>query len=325
MKKISTLVLFLIYLQVSAQQKYQHDCSGIWISSEVAHEYCWFDTLCPFVSIDTSDLNNIWQIGMPQKIMFNTAYSSPKTILTDTLNSYPNNNDSYFDISLPTIINSSYSFSTSTTISFMHRINTDTMKDGGYIEVKYHKDSAWVNIAYDTLLSSQYIMFNCENLYETHDTLFNGQTGFSGSSDWVNTKLQWIWVMLVKEYPPDSIYLRFHFISDDINTNKDGWMIDNLEMIEYAPFGSLEELNSENLISVSPNPVSESALVEIKTKNNETYTAELYDIFGQKTAAFPEIKNNTFTIERGTHKSGIKFLVVKNENKIIAVSKIIFL
>lgn len=124
---------------------------------------------------------------------------------------------------------------------------------------------------------------------------------------------------------PDSIYLRFHFISDSINTSKDGWMIDNLDMIEYNQTGSIQENPSENLISVSPNPVSESAVVEIQIKGNDTYTGELYNIFGQKLKDFPEIINNTFTIERGIHESGIKFLVLKNESKILAVKKIIFL
>jgi len=324
MKKLVVLFFVLLSTAMFAQNKQQHYCSGIWASVEIAHEYCWFDTLCPYVNIDTSNHSNIWQNGMPQKTIFSAAYSAPKAMVTDILNPYPNNNDSYFDISLPTIIDSSYFFSSNTTLSFMHRINTDTMKDGGFIEVKYHKDSAWVNIAYDSLLSAKHIMFNCENLYSIQNTLFNGQAGFSGSSGWINTKLQWIWVMLVKEYPPDSIYLRFHFISDDINTNKDGWMIDNLEMIEYEAFGSLEEINAENLISISPNPVSESAVVEIKIQGEETYTAELYNIFGQKIKEFPEIKNNRFTIEHGNCKSGIYYLILKKGNNLFASKKIIF-
>jgi len=38
-----------------------------------------------------ADSNNIWQIGIPCKIFFNSAYSEPLAILTDTINltAYP--------------------------------------------------------------------------------------------------------------------------------------------------------------------------------------------------------------------------------------------
>ncbi|HNW90628.1 MAG TPA: T9SS type A sorting domain-containing protein, partial [Bacteroidales bacterium] len=96
------------------------------------------------------------------------------------------------------------------------------------------------------------------------------------------------------------------------------------EIIEYEQSGSLKEINSENLIFVSPNPVSESAVVEIKIQGKETYTAELYNIFGQKIKEFADIKNNRFTIERGNCESGMYFLILKKEDSILASKKILF-
>lgn len=332
MKKFLTLGFLLIALQITAQEKMTHNCGYISYGAGggvIAKEYCWFDTTSSFIVIDTSNPSNIWQIGKPQKPILNAALTGTNVIITDTVNNYPVNNHSYFDFIFPITNNGIPIFSMNMCISFKHKINTDTMMDGGYIEIKYHKDSAWNNIAYDTLHYSNMnfpMFFNCENLYGINDTLFNGTPGFSGTTNWVRTQMQWIWMVPVKsEYYPDTLQLRFHFISDGIEMNKEGWMIDSLEITEYDPGSSIEENPSENPISVSPNPVLESAVVEIKINNNETYTAELYNIFGQKTAEFPKIKNNTFTIERGTHESGIKFLVVKNESKIIAVKKIIFL
>jgi hypothetical protein len=47
------------------------------------------------IYIDTiSNQDNIWQVGQPNKIIFNTAYSEPNAIITDTSNHYPTNDTS---------------------------------------------------------------------------------------------------------------------------------------------------------------------------------------------------------------------------------------
>ena len=38
---------------------------------------------------DTTHGTNVWQIGQPQKTVFNQAYSLPNALMTDTINSYP--------------------------------------------------------------------------------------------------------------------------------------------------------------------------------------------------------------------------------------------
>ena len=50
------------------------------------------DTL---ISFDTSSIN-VWQIGVPNKIIFDTSYSPNRAILTDTINAYPPNDTSVF-------------------------------------------------------------------------------------------------------------------------------------------------------------------------------------------------------------------------------------
>ena len=44
--------------------------------------------------IDSGNVNNIWQIGKPQKSVFNAAHSAPNALLTDTVNHYPVNDTS---------------------------------------------------------------------------------------------------------------------------------------------------------------------------------------------------------------------------------------
>ena len=47
------------------------------------------------IIIDTiSNPDNIWQIGVPSKTIFDSAYSLTHAIVTDTLNAYPVNDTS---------------------------------------------------------------------------------------------------------------------------------------------------------------------------------------------------------------------------------------
>ena len=50
--------------------------------------------------IDTSVAGNIWQIGKPHKTIFDSAYSRPDAIVTDTIHDYPANNLSTFAIKI---------------------------------------------------------------------------------------------------------------------------------------------------------------------------------------------------------------------------------
>ena len=63
-----------------------------------AIDSCHFESPCNLIVLDTSIIGNIWQIGSTTKPFFNAAHSPTKAIMTDTLNVYPPNNQSYFDI-----------------------------------------------------------------------------------------------------------------------------------------------------------------------------------------------------------------------------------
>lgn len=175
--------------------------------------------------LDTSR-NNIWQIGKPHKPFFYQALSLPYAIVTDTVSPYKVSNHSYFDLKIPgrymDII-----------IGFKHKYQTDSGIDGGYIQISEDKGKNWVNIR-----NYNCLQFNSENLYTTKDSLQGGEPGFSGqSNEWINTRFQIIWMMPVKTDWIDTVMFRFSFISDSIQTNKDGWLIDDI-LVSVADLGS---------------------------------------------------------------------------------------
>lgn len=187
-----------------------------------------------FISLDTIQ-NNIWQIGEPQKNIFNAAYSPSRAILTDTIQSYSNNNHSYFQVmvtqqNLPFPI-----FPLSIFLEFKHKINSDSLKDGGYITVSYNKGATWENVINSNPPFFGFYMNT--NIYSQNDSLINGQVGFSGTdTTWKTTNIGWPLMGVKSSAQYDTILFRFNFISDSIQTNKDGWMIDDIRL--YGVFYS---------------------------------------------------------------------------------------
>ena len=209
---------------------------------------CNFENTFSMIKLDTS-MQNIWQIGQPSKQVFNSSYSYENALITDSLSPYPIARNSYFDVVLPN------SYGPNLIISFKHRFHSDTLIDGGYIECSYDMGETWTNVVYDFIVNHP-DDFRSENLYTEYDTLKGGIPGFSGSSSsWIETKLQWVFFYPVKANYADTFLLRFHFMSDSVQTNKDGWIIDDF-LISYADFGSgISELDASN-IQLFPNPTN---------------------------------------------------------------------
>ncbi|PKP21877.1 MAG: hypothetical protein CVU05_05910 [Bacteroidetes bacterium HGW-Bacteroidetes-21] len=154
--------------------------------------------------IDTSQTESIWIIGQPSKIFFDSAYSVTHAILTDSLNYYPPNNNSYFDL---IIKNCSPYWWGEGIISFWHKYDTDTLRDGGYIEISYDGGNSWKNIIDD----NTYMDFIPTNFYTHSDTLFDSTPAFSGhSDDWQYSQIYWFWDAMTKPVF-DSLIVRFNF------------------------------------------------------------------------------------------------------------------
>ncbi len=153
-----------------------------------------FENLCNYLSIDTS-AQNIWEIGTPSQYFLDSAYTFDKAIMTDTNDFYPINNVSYFDLifdfgQFPFYYHQYNSWG----LSFKHKFDTDTLKDGDFITVSFDNRSSWYNIIeyidqvyYGDLILCTFPSPNENGLYGFLDTLTQGQYGFSGRSDGWNT------------------------------------------------------------------------------------------------------------------------------------------
>lgn len=265
MKRFSTLFCFLFLASTYGQ--IDPGCGIIGLDA------CDLEDRCTLISIDSTVLYD-WQIGIPNKPFFDSAMSKPMAILTDTVKPYSPNTLSRFELKIPNLafINMIFGFS--------HKYQTDTLTDGGYIEISHDNGVTWKNVMlYDSVYHP--IHFFTENMYSSTDSLIDGNIGFSGkSNNWVHSRIQWIWAFPIKTIP-DTIRLRFNFISDSIQTNKAGWMIDDIH-ISWAWFNSINEHFNDDQVKIFPNPSEGILNFDIDEVVPLPMALTIYDLMGNK-------------------------------------------
>jgi hypothetical protein len=312
MKHITTILACLIMFPAlsgfSQLPLNPGDTLGIWTVIS-------FDQPTPYITIDPA--GNLWQIGAPQKTFFSEAYTAPNAMVTDTINLYPADNHSSFTLAVGGFNMNEWYYIYDIFLDFRHKFDTDTLKDGGYIQVSWDKGITWMNIIHDTVYwevtpGTTWDPGNI-SLYSESDTLYNGEFGFSGNSGgWIHTSMTWhlIPVKSQMDFPPDTMLIRFNFISDNTDNPHEGWMIDQIRLFSIdLGSGICEDGTSHS--HVAPNPMkTSSAVILDNTYQNVSY--ELTDMQGRVV----ERKNlgtcDEFSINRGTLLPGLYLLNISS-------------
>jgi hypothetical protein len=256
MKITSFLVTFVLYIHLNAQID---PFLGI-----VQMDACDFTDTCAYVVIP-DPANNLWVRGESQKT---TLTHNDKVMITDSVYTYPNGTSASFEVHWPAW--QQYPFSL--IMSFHHSMDSDSLLDGGIIEVSRDYGASWTNVIED----QTNMLFLSNQLYTSSDTLFTGEKGFSGTFVDRYTEIEWVWMFPIKDIPTDTMYYRFRFISDSINNQKEGWMISDIAF-SYADLGTgLEELSLFDF-SIAPNP--SNGLIEVNSAS-EMEKAILRDLNG---------------------------------------------
>ena len=280
MKGIITILFFVIGTAAYAQQPYVY-----------YFEPPYNAQTGEFV-LDSSNHIGSWQIGRPYKTVFKSAKSAPNAIVTDTLNSYPINDTSVFVFKVDNYYYSQtpvgpkwYIFAG---IQFDYKLDIDS---GEIVKVELATDSGnhWVDLLKE-------------------DTTYG--IGWSGdkpdftksTTDWKRFAAyfhQWAFASQGNDnskYPhifnTDSTYIRFTFISDSVQTNKDGWMIDNLYLGQYST--NIETIANNNLISIYPNPAKDYIYIKANYNYYAQAEATIYNLQGQEVYSTRNIPANGY-------------------------------
>ncbi|OFX32979.1 MAG: hypothetical protein A2X08_09310 [Bacteroidetes bacterium GWA2_32_17] len=300
MKKIITFLIILISFTFAKGQSYQY-CTG-------------FETPDLFITIDSL---GIWKIGHPSKIVFNTNIEGNKSIMTDTLNPYPINDTSSFEITMHLIgFMAEVNFFD---IELTHRFDTDSLLDNCLIDLSIDGRISWFNVLSDTLS-----LYPNSHYFYSLGTYINGYLPISGNSqDWVvSTFRKDIWQNW--SIPNiDSVIIKFTFISDSIQTNKDGWQIDYLCLTE-THYGTIKELSSlNNFANIFPNPAYQELTFIFDNSFHQPFNLTIENAYGKN--VFQKLNNTTGIIEliNVSLKPSIYFYKLSTNGIIKGIGKIV--
>lgn len=217
-----------------------------------------------YIEIDTvSNPNNIWQIGQANKPLFNTAttWGGWKVLITDSVNSYPINDTSYFYFKHRWCIDGMNSIR-SFVLAGEVWVDTDSLNDFGIIEFSSDDGASWMDLTTDTSL----------NTYMEYlgPPLTGASAGWYSFYVWCDDLTANLTVC------PEDIIFRFGMISDSLADGKDGIMFSYLEF--SAGLTAVHELEeTQNL--VFPNPAANTLYLN-SASSNQFISAEIIDLQG---------------------------------------------
>jgi hypothetical protein len=269
-------------------------------------DVCDFTDTCTYVEIP-EPANNLWVLGESQKT---TLTHNGRVMITDSVFTYPNGTNASFEIHWPAW----NQYPLSLIMRFHHSMDSDSLLDGGIIEVSRDHGTTWTNVIDD----QTNMLFLSNELYTSSDTLFTGEKGFSGSFVDRYTEMEWVWMFPIKDMPTDTMYYRFRFISDNQNNAKEGWMISDISF-SFADLGTgLEEVALFDF-SIAPNP--SNGLIEVASKS-EAEKAILRDLNGNTVQI--ELLENKKVLNYSGLSKGMYFLQLQtSDNRLSQVKRLI--
>lgn len=252
------------------------------------------------VSID-STVENVWQIGIPQKAIFNSAASVPNVLVTDTANPYPVNNTSSFRFNVY-----SFGFQGIKAIQWEQKLDFDMDQDGGKIEYSLDNGQTWENV-FDN--PNTYNFYGFDTLNTT--ILPNGDAAFSGT----DTTWRDVWLCFDNSwlYMQDPILLKFTMVSDSIDSQKEGWMIDNLIVHNTELHTGIKGGRAKSTyFNVYPNPAKDRVMIEVK-EVQDFHIIESLVLVNMQGKILKEWKNvpTHYFIDTKNYPEGVYILKIK--------------
>jgi hypothetical protein len=248
------------------------------------------------------------------------------------MNNYPVNNLSTFELIVGNFNDPVYPWNVF--IDFRHKYDCDSFSDGGYITVSWDNGLTWVNIINDTSTFFMYTPHNYINgfgnfnLYDSWSGLVNDEPGFTGhSGNWVHSGMAWFTIPVNKRtiWLPDTMRLRFNFVSDNIEQNREGWMIDQIRLYSIdLGYGIQEYLTGRSHSYFFPNPVKTTATFML----NKTYRDVHFEILDSRGVLISKSNRETcdeFTFDRTEIPPGIYFMRLYLDNRFTDIHRIVII
>ena len=254
------------------------------------------DSSClEYLLIDTiQNPNNVWQIGRPQKTVFDEAYLGGQNVLvTDTINHYGTNDTSSFIIT--STAGHGFTAPQNVRLSAHFKVDSDSLNDFGLIEFSPDNGITWVTILGDTA--------SCCCSFGGFSPQPEALTGYS--SNWP------FFVCELASFGPlyniqsgDTVLYRFSFISDSISDSRDGLMFDWIVYEDGVE--SVNEFGYQSFNSKAyPNPAIETVTIKVDDPNFTPQQLIIYNSIGTKTVEMFNIQSNIIEIDLNNLAAGL--------------------
>jgi hypothetical protein len=247
-----------------------------------------------YIQLDT--IRDIWQIGEPQKTLFDEASTVPNVIVTDTVNTLPDTVTSSFYFGLK-----AESFGGGIlAIQWVQKLDMEYGFEVGYIEYSKDTGATWYNVFEDP----EGYVYNFYGFDEGANVNYSptGNLGFTGQdTTWAN-----IWLCMDYSFwsGADSVIFKYTIQTDTETYGSEGWMLDNFHVYETW-FHTITELSSENAFTAFPTATA-GPLTVVYNRSKEPTTissVELIDLKGRVVEKFyPE--NPNFELDLSRHYNG---------------------
>ena len=255
------------------------------------------------IQIDTAS-SNVWQIGTPQKVIFNGPATESKAIVTDTSNYYPANNTSSFVAKVPV---GSMPWGI-LALQWKQMLDLNAPFDGGIIEFSLDSGLTWEN-AFDNPLVYNFYGFDTANV----KVLQGGEYSFSGTDAvwkdiWLCFDVSWL-----QQLQYDHVFFRFTLKSGSAPGNMEGWLIDNMMAhLTFIHVAVQEPKAGEVYLNVYPNPSDNRVHVETQ-KIMEFHIIEKMELVDQVGRVIDNWENipTKFWFDVSKYKAGLYSLRVK--------------
>lgn len=194
----------------------------------------------------TADATGMWEHGVPQGAVINQAYSTPNVWMTKLASPYPNDTVGYLEFPVQ-----NFSGVTDPYLSFYYWVESESGKDGAYIEYSLNNGQTWLTLG----------GINDPDGYHWYtDYLTNGKPGYSGSSNgWVGA-----FIKMSALSNKTNVRLRIGFVSD-ATVNADGFAIDNIVISAYNVPNNVAL--AEIVTPTSPTTTGSTQTVKVKIAN----------------------------------------------------------
>lgn len=282
-------------------------------------------------------LDSIWMAGIPNKSVWDTSYlheqSRPKALLTDTVNPYPPNNHSVMEINVEKPAwTAMYNYCWSLfVLQFDFACDTDTLKDGMYIEISFDGGQSFVNsMNPEAILNANKGPDNIDNFSVSQMSIIGDSVlGYTGNIinnvyepglnyPYMESFSLGLWWDDVHGYDVTNAKVRMHFVSDSIDNTRQGIMLDYLSVYveEWCHYIGIEnEKQDTDKPFLYPNPLTRESKIQYNNNSNKLAKLNIYNSTGaliHKTKTY----NDHFMIGNKNFKSGIYFyqLIVGDAN-----------